>query len=134
MSTSDILFSKEIELINLKYPFYGKKRIWKTLQITHSPSISLYKVAILMRKLQICAIYPHPETSITSKIDLKYPYLLKNLIIDQPNQVWATDITYIPTPIGFIYLIAIIDWFSRFILSYEFSNTLDTSFLYFSIK
>lgn len=74
------------------------------------------------------AIYPHPRTTITNQQHKKYPYLLRGLTITQPNQVWATDITYIPMPQGFMYLVAIMDWFSRFVIAWQLSNTLDGAF------
>ena len=76
----------------------------------------------------IQAIYPGPRTSISNKEHKKYPYLLRNLEINRPNQVWATDITYIPMPQGFMYLVAIMDWYSRFVIAWQLSNTLDSNF------
>jgi len=74
------------------------------------------------------AIYPKPKLSTGSKEHLIYPYLLKGYDIATPNQVWSTDITYIPMAIGFLYLVAIIDWFSRYVISWRLSNSLDTTF------
>ena len=81
-----------------------------------------------MRLMGIEAIYPRPATSRSSKEHTVYPYLLTNVAIVRPNQVWATDITYIRMRHGFIYLVAILDWFSRYILSWELSNSLEQSF------
>ena len=81
-----------------------------------------------MRKMGLEAIYPKPNLSLTQDNVRKYPYLLKEAEITSPNQVWSTDITYIPLPQGFIYLVAIIDWYSRYVLSWELSNTLDITF------
>jgi putative transposase len=81
-----------------------------------------------MRLMGIEAIYPKPKLSISDKEHKKYPYLLRGLSIERPNQVWCSDITYIPTSKGFVYLAAIMDWHSRYILSWELSNSLESSF------
>jgi putative transposase len=81
-----------------------------------------------MKTLGIQALYPHKNTSIANKAHSKYPYLLRNMIITHANQVWSTDITYIRMKKGFIYLIAVIDWYSRKILSWRVSTTMDISF------
>jgi putative transposase len=81
-----------------------------------------------MRIMRIEAIYPKPKTTLRNKEHKIYPYLLRDLDILRPNQVWSSDITYIPLDKGFMYLVAVIDWFSRYLLSWEISNTLDTDF------
>jgi putative transposase len=81
-----------------------------------------------MRQIGIEAIYPKPKLSRPNKDHGKYPYLLKGLSIERPNQVWSSDITYIPTAKGFVYLVAIIDWNSRYVLSWEISNSMESSF------
>ena len=81
-----------------------------------------------MRVMGIEAIYPKPGLSKPDKSHRKYPYLLKGMVIDAPNQVWCTDITYIPTSKGFVYLTAIMDWHSRYVLSWEVSSSLESSF------
>jgi putative transposase len=81
-----------------------------------------------MRKMGIHAIYRAPRTSIPFKGHKIYPYLLKDLVIDRPNQVWATDITYIPMAKGFAYLVAIMDWYTRKVLAWRLSNTLEADF------
>ena len=86
------------------------------------------RVERLMRKMGIMAIYPRPRTSIKDDSHKIYPYLLRDLEIIYPNQVWCADITYIRMRHGFLYLIAIMDWFSRFVLAWELSNTLDVHF------
>lgn len=87
-----------------------------------------------MRQTGICAIYPKKRTSIANKLHKKYPYLLRNKNIWLPNQVWATDITYIRLEGGYVYLIAVIDLFSRKVLSWRVSNTLDTCFCIEALK
>jgi putative transposase len=86
------------------------------------------RVRRLMKEMGIQAIYPKPRTSIANKQHKKYPYLLKGKVINQVNQVWSTDITYIKLEKGFIYLTAVIDWYSRYVLSWRLSNTLDSNF------
>lgn len=81
-----------------------------------------------MRIIGIKAIYPKKKTTIINKKEYKYPYLLTDLVIDRSNQVWATDITYIKTPAGFVYLTALIDWYSRFIISWKLSISMSTQF------
>lgn len=86
------------------------------------------RVLRLMRSMNIQGLYPKPRTSIRNKEHEIYPYLLRDLSIVRPNQVWATDITYIPMPLGFIYLVAILDWHSRYIVNYKISNSLEAIF------
>ena len=81
-----------------------------------------------MRLMGLEAIYPKPKLSAAGRGHRIYPYLLRNVCIDRPDQVWSTDITYIPLPAGFMYLAAIIDWYSRYVLAWRLSNTLDGSF------
>ena len=81
-----------------------------------------------MRTMDLVAQYPRRNLSLANQAHKVYPYLLRGLVIDRPNQVWATDITYIPMARGFVYLVAIMDWYSRKVLSWRVSNTLDTSF------
>ena len=90
--------------------------------------VSRKRVRRLMRKMGIMAIYQKPKTSLRNKDHKIYPYLLRNLTIDRANQVWCSDITYIPIKRGFMYLVAIKDWYSRKVLSWRLSNTMDTSF------
>ena len=86
------------------------------------------RVTRLMRKMGLQAVCPRPRTSIPDKQHKKYPYLLRGLDIKRPNQVWAADITYVPMPHGFMYLVAIMDWYSRFVVTWQLSNTLDSAF------
>jgi putative transposase len=86
------------------------------------------RVQRLLHKLGLQAIYPRPKTSLTGKEHTIYPYLLRGLEIVRPNQVWSADITYVPMHQGFMYLVAIMDWFSRYVLAWQLSNTLDGYF------
>jgi putative transposase len=81
-----------------------------------------------MRLMGLQGVGPKPGTSQRNKEHKVYPYLLRGYVISRPNQVWSTDITYVAMPAGFMYLVAVIDWFSRYVLSWELSNTLETSF------
>ncbi len=127
--------ANEIKDIWSKYSFFGYRKITailnnKIAQNSQNKSqnkrINHKKVLRLMRKLGLKAIYAKPRTTIVNKDHKKFPYLLKDLEIAKPNQVWATDITYIKTSQGFVYLVALIDVFSRFIVSSKLSITLDT--------
>ena len=119
-----------MRLIDKQYtdtPFYGARRMAVTLKKFGHP-IGRKKTRTLMEKMGIEAIYPKPNLSIANPDDKKYPYLLRGLVIDRVDQVWSIDITYIPLENGFGYLVAIIDWFIRKVISWEFSNLLDIEF------
>jgi len=111
-----------------KYSFFGYRKITNILRGRDNSNINSKKVLRLMRLMGLQAIYPKPRTTVINKVEYKYPYLLKNLEINKPNQVWAVDITYIKTPNGFVYLCALIDLFSRFIVSWKMSISMDSEF------
>ena len=123
----DLKLLKLIDEIHLKRPFYGVRRIKDDL-LELGYIVNRKKIRRLMNVLNIEALYPKPRLSLVNKKHKIYPYLLRNLVINRPNQVWATDITYIPMAKGFIYLTVIMDWHSRKILSWRLSNSMDTSF------
>jgi putative transposase len=111
-----------------KTPFYGSRRLTEWLR-RQGYEVNRKRVVRLMRKMDIEAIYPRGNpTSKPSEQAKIYPYLLKGVDLVRPNQVWATDITYIRMVRGFCYLVAIIDWFSRYVVSWQLSNSLDTAF------
>jgi len=116
-----------IDRCHLKYPFYGSRRIRDWLE-DQGHKVNRKRIQRLMRTMGLVALYPKRNLSLANQAHKVYPYLLRNLAIDRPNQVWATDITYIPMARGFVYLVAIMDWYSRKVLSWRVSNTLDTSF------
>jgi len=119
-----------MDLIDRQYtkrPFYGARQMTESLR-RQGHWVNHKRVERLMRKMGIMAIYPRPRTSIKDDSHKIYPYLLRDLAIIYPNQVWCADITYIRMRHGFLYLIAIMDWFSRYVLSWELSNTLDVHF------
>jgi putative transposase len=106
-------------------PFYGYRKIWRALQ---DMGVTLKQVRRIMKRAGLRAIYPGKRTTIPAKQHKKYPYLLRGKHIWLPNQVWATDITYIRLSGGHVYLVAIIDLFSRKVLSWRLSNTMDAEF------
>jgi putative transposase len=102
--------------------------------ISHGYEVNIKRIRRLMRLMGLEAIYPKPKLSIGLNEYAKYPYLLKDLEVRRPDQVWSTDITYIPMTHGFLYLVAIIDWYSRYVLSWQLSNSLDVSFCLEALK
>ena len=110
-----------------RYPFYGVEKMTALLK-RQGHTVNPKRIRRLMRLMGLEAIYPKPNLSKASKEHKIYPYLLRGVSIDQIDQVWSTDITYICLNSGFIYLVAVIDWFNRYVLSYEFSTTLDKEF------
>lgn len=111
----------------LKMPFYGWPRMLAYLQ-RQGYEVNHKRVRRLLQKMGLQAIYPKPKTSVRGAAHKIYPYLLRGLEITRVNQVWSADITYIPMPRGFMYLVAVMDWYSRYVLSWQLSNTLDGSF------
>lgn len=110
-----------------KMPFYGVEKMTAWL-IRGGFIVNSKRVRRLMRLMGIEAIYPKRNLSIASAEHKKYPYLLRDVLVERPDQVWSTDITYIRMQEGFLYLVAIIDWYSRYVLAWKLSNTLDTEF------
>lgn len=120
-----------MRLIDKEYtraPFYGYRKMTARLNDPHGYQVNHKRVARLMQKMGLQAVCPRPRTSIADKQHKKYPYLLRGLDINRPNQVWASDITYVPLPLGFMYLVAIMDWFSRYVVAWQLSNTLSGAF------
>ncbi|CAN5272714.1 hypothetical protein BH11CYA1_BH11CYA1_50570 [soil metagenome] len=111
----------------LKTPFFGSRRMTHHLR-KEGFQVNRKRVQRLMRLMGIEAIYTKPKTSKPSKENKIYPYLLRGLTIEKPDQVWCSDITYIPMKKGFVYLVAVMDWHSRYIVSWRLSNSMDTSF------
>ena len=109
-----------------RHPFYGYRKMTQYLQ-NLGFEVNHKRVLRLMRQLGLQAIYPKPNLSKPCKDHLKYPYLLRDIKIERVDQVWATDITYIRVQAGFVYLLAIMDWHSRYVIEYEVSNSLEVS-------
>lgn len=127
VSDNDRSLMRLIDEIHLDKPFLGIRRI-KDALLKLGHVVNRKRVQRLMRRIGIQAIYPKPNLSKANKQHKVYPYLLRNLDINRPNQVWASDITYIPMAKGFVYLTVIMDWYSRKILSWRLSNSLDADF------
>jgi len=116
---------KIIDEIYTAYPFYGNRRIREELR-DHDITIGRKRLRRIMQTMGLRPIYPGPNTSKSAQDHKKYPYLLKNLTITKPNHVWGTDITYIRLHSGFVYLSAIIDWYSRYVVAWRLSDSLET--------
>jgi putative transposase len=120
-----------MRLIDQEYtraPFYGYRKMTVRLNKAHGYHLNRKRIARLMGKMGLQAIYPRARTSSANKQHKKYPYLLRGRKVNRPNQVWAADITYVPLPQGFMYLVAVMDWFSRYVLAWQLSNTLEVTF------
>lgn len=120
-----------MRLIDEQYtrtPFYGWPRMTAYLREDKGYLVNHKRVQRLMQIMGIQALYPKPRTTVAGAAHCIYPYLLRGLKIEQPNQVWSADITYIPMTHGFMYLVAILDWFSRYVITWQLSNTLDGRF------
>jgi putative transposase len=126
-TAENLRLMRAIDELHMEHPYYGVLRMQAELTTAENP-LNEKRIRRLMRKMGIEALYPKPNTSKPCPWNKRFPYLLRGLKINHPNQVWSTDITYIPMKNGFMYLCAIIDWHSKRILSWELSNTLDVSF------
>lgn len=124
----------DVDLLNTirdiwqRYPFFGYRRITNELRVNHNIKVNRKRVQRLMVLGGIQAIYPGPNTSRRNKLHAIYPYLLRGMQITRANQAWQVDITYLRMPDGFMYLVALIDIYSRYIVGWSISNTLDTDF------
>lgn len=123
----DLALMRRIDQQYLDTPFYGSRRMAVWLQ-RQGYVINRKRVQRLMRWMGLEALYPKPRTSVPAAGRQRYPYLLRNLEIIRPNQVWSADITYVPLRRGFLYLVAVLDWYSRYVLSWRLSNSLDEEF------
>ena len=124
---ADLGLMRRIDQLHLDYPFAGS-RMLQSFLVREGFRIGRLHVRTLMKRMGIEAIYRRPHTSKPAPGHKIYPYLLRHLVVDRPNQVWAMDITYIPMARGFVYLAAVVDWFSRKVLAWRISITLDTAF------
>jgi putative transposase len=127
VSATDLGIMRRMDELHLEYPFAGS-RMLRDLLRQEGTAIGRCHVATLMKRMAIEAIYRRPNTSKPTPGHKIYPYLLRKLPITRPNQVWATDISYIPMARGFVYLVAIVDWFSRKVLSHRVSITMEADF------
>jgi len=127
VSAADLAIMRRIDELHLDYPFAGS-RMLRDLLRQEDIEIGRQHVATLMKKMAIEAVYRRPSTSKPAPGHKVYPYLLRKLPIVRPNQVWATDISYVPMARGFVYLVAIVDWFSRKVLAWRLSITMEADF------
>jgi putative transposase len=123
----ELAVMRRIDELHLEYPFYGSRRMAVVLR-NDGWVVNRKRTQRLMRLMGLEAIYQKPNTSRPHPGHKVYPYLLRGLIIDRPNQVWCADITYVPMAKGFVYLVAVMDWFSRRVLAWRLSITMETDF------
>src|SRR5215213_4502481 len=126
-NTEDLVLMARIDRQFLETPYYGSRKMTAWLR-REGHVVNRKRVRRVIRQMGLQVIWQKPNTSKPNPEHKVYPYLLRGLTIDRPNQVWATDITYIPMPKGFFYLVAIMDWHSRKVLSWRLSNTMDAIF------
>jgi len=127
VSPTILALMRRIDELHLNYPFAGSRMLRDMLR-ADGVVVGRELVTRLMRRMRIEAIYRRPNTSKPAAGHKIYPYLLRKLVIDRPNQVWATDITYIPMARGFVYLAAVVDWFTRRVLAWRLSITMEADF------
>jgi putative transposase len=126
-TTEDLKLMRLMDEWHLRWPFYGSRRLTWLLQ-KDGYKVNRKHVQRLMRQMGMEAIYPRPRTSEPHPGHRIYPYLLRRVDVSRVNQVWCADITYVPMPHGFMYLVAILEWYSRYVLAWELSNTLESDF------
>jgi len=126
-TAANLALMQRIDRLYTDRPFFGSRKMTAWLQREGHP-VNRKRVQRLMRLMGLEAIYPKPKLSAAGHGHKVFPYLLRGLTIDRPDQVWSTDITYVPMKQGFMYLAAVIDWFSRYVLAWRLSNTLDGAF------
>src|SRR5271167_3228835 len=127
VGAEDLTLMRRMDELHLAYPFYGSRRLAAALR-RDGWSVNRKRVKRLMQVMALETIYQKPNTSRSHPGHKVYPYLLRGLAIERANQVWCADITYIPMAKGFVYLVAVMDWFSRRVLAWRVSISLDTSF------
>ena len=123
----DLALMRRIDALFTQWPFLGSRRMTALLR-GEGDTINRKRIRRLMRQMGIAALAPKPRTTKPAAGHKIFPYLLRGVAIDRPNQVWCADITYIPMGRGFLYLVAIMDWYSRTVLAWQLSNTMDASF------
>ena len=126
-SAENLALMRLIDEQYIETPFYGYRRMAAHL-VVQGHSVNDKRIRRLMRLMGLEALYQKPRTSIPNKEHIVYPYLLRNVPIERVSQVWSTDITYVPMERGFLYLVAVMDWYSRYVLSWRLSNTMDVGF------
>jgi len=127
VSADDLAVMRRMDELHLAWPFYGSRRMAAALR-REGRSVNRKRAKRLMRTMGLEAIYQKPNTSRGHPDHKVYPYLLRGLVVDRPNQVWCADITYVPMAKGFVYLVAVMDWFSRRVLSWRLSIAMEADF------
>jgi putative transposase len=127
VAPADLAVMRRIDQLHLDYPFAGS-RMLRDLLLGEGIEIGRQRVATMMKRMGIAAIYRRPNTSKPAPGHEIYPYLLRSVAVERPNQVWAMDITYIPMARGFVYLAAVVDWFSRRVLAWRLAITMEVGF------
>ena len=127
ISEEDRAIMRDLDELHTEWPFYGQRKLVRELR-SRGWKIGRKRVRRLMEIMGIAAVAPKPRTTLSNAAHRKYPYLLRDLEVERADQVWCADITFLPRGRGFAYLVAIMDWHTRAILSWRLSNTLDTSF------
>ncbi len=128
VSKNDLRLMRLLDELHLKRPHKGSRTLRDDLWDEHGLHVNRKRVQRLMRQMGMRSTAPQKKTTVPNRAHKVYPYLLRNLTIDRPNQVWCTDITYIPMRKGFLYLVAIMDWYSRKVLSWRLSNSMNADF------
>lgn len=123
----DLMLMRQIDELYMRYPFYGSPRITEALRKS-GVVVNRKRVVRLMRLMGLVAVYPKPKTSEPCKDHKVYPYLLRGVKIERVNQVWSTDLTYIPIRGAWMYLMAVMDWYSRYVIAWDISNSMETEF------
>ena len=126
-NAENLALMRRLDELHLEHPFYGSRQMARHLR-RERVTTGRHRVRRLMRLMGMEAIYRRPRTSAANPEHRVYPYLLRDLVIDRPDQVWCADITYIPVSAGFFHLVAVMDWASRHVLSWRLSNTMDSAF------
>jgi putative transposase len=126
-SELNLTLMKLIDGVYTEWPFYGSRKITGEL-VKKGYQINRKRTQRLMQKMGLRVVYPRPNLSKPNEAHKTYPYLLRGLIIEGVNHVWSTDITYVPVRKGYLYLVAILDWFSRYVLTWKLSNSLESNF------
>jgi len=129
VSQKELEIKNQIDMIYTKWPFYGVRKITKEIRHMRKEAVNHKRIARYMKEMGLHPIYPGPKTSISHPVHKKYPYLLKGVVASYPNHIWGTDITYIRMDRGFVYLVAFLDWYSRFVLSWMISLSLNGAFV-----
>lgn len=129
VSAKELEIKNQIDVIYTEHPFYGVRKMTHAVREQRKEAVNHKRIQAYMNQMGLQAIFPGPKLSRSNKQNPAFPYLLNGVVADHPNHIWGTDITYIRMKNGFVYLVAFLDWFSRFVLSWKISTTLDIDFV-----